>query len=100
MRNEVKLESVVTEIDNTVREAWGTFGYYEQTLMTSKSDSEIYGERLGSQIRGLYIQVAFALEALQLPSLLLEFKAGFEQYRKKPTAISITRIRGQTCLLT
>ncbi len=90
MRNEVKLESVMTKIDNTVREAWDTFGYYEQTLMSNNSGSEIYGERLASQIRGLYIQVAFALEALQLPSLLLEFKAGFERYRKKTTATSMT----------
>lgn len=86
----MELESIVTKIDETVREAWVTFGYYEQTLMSSKSDSEIYGERLASQILGLYIQVAFALEALQLSSLLLEFKTGFEQYRKKLAAISMT----------
>jgi hypothetical protein len=54
MRSEMDLESVVTQIDKAAREAWDTFGYYEQTLMDgSKSDYEIYGERLAWQIRGL-----------------------------------------------
>jgi hypothetical protein len=88
----MQIESIVAEIDTTLEEAWDVFSYYEQTLMSRPSEPEYYEERLSSLVRRLFVQVSFTLEALQLPSLLSEFKTGFEEYRKNPVAISITHL--------
>ena len=88
MRNKLQLDSTVTAVSKALRDAWETFSDYAQALMSSPSDPDRYEERLADQIRSLYVHVAFALEGLDLPSLLAEFKEGFEPFRKEPTVLS------------
>lgn len=88
----MQIESIVAEIDGTLDEAWSVFSYYEQTLMSRPSEPEYYEERLSFLVKRLFVQVSFALEALELPSLLTEFKSGFEEYRKNPVVISVNHL--------
>jgi hypothetical protein len=65
-----------------MREAWSTASEYEAHLCSSTGEPEVYEKRLLRQVHGLFVRVAFLLEALQLSSLLAEFKAGFERFRE------------------
>ena len=71
-------------------EAWSTFSDYETALTSSPSDHEMYQEKLISQIEALYTEIAFSLEAMNLPQLSSDFRAGFERYRENAAVLLTT----------
>ena len=88
MRDQLQLESTVNALSASTQSAWAVFNDYAQALMTSPSEPERYEELLSFRIRSLYVRVAFALEALELRSLLDELEKGFKPFRKNPTILA------------
>lgn len=82
MREQLQLHNAVADLRQAMRDAWATASEYEAALCSRPSEPEVYENRLLQQVQGLYIHVAFLVEALQLPALLAEFKAGFERFRR------------------
>ena len=92
MRSQIQIESIVAALNEALGNAWGTFSLYAAALMSQPSDPDVHKEKLADEIRAIYVGVAFAIEALDLPGLLAEFKDGLEAFRKDPTAISIDQL--------
>jgi len=75
------LHNAVADLRLAMRGAWSTASEYVGALFFHPSEPEVYENKLLQQVQGLYIHIAFLLETLQLPALLVEFKAGFEKFR-------------------
>ncbi len=82
MKEQLQLHNAVADLQRAMHDAWSTASDYEVELCSYPSQSELHGDRLLHQVRGLYVRVGFLLEALQLPELLAEFKRGFERFRR------------------
>lgn len=82
MRKQLQLHNAVAVLRQGMRAAWSTASDYEAALCSHPSDPEVYEQRLLQQMEGLYVHVAFLLEALQLPALLADFKRDFERFRR------------------
>jgi len=82
MREQLQLDGLAAELLDEMRGAWRTANDFEAALCTKPSQPEIYEMRLLLQIRRLYVGFAFTFEALQLPTLLAEFKAGFAKFKR------------------
>jgi hypothetical protein len=81
MMDQVQLHNSVAALRQAMRDAWSTASDYDTYLCSSTGEPQVYENRLLRQVHDLFVRVAFLLEALQLPSLLAEFKAGFERFR-------------------
>jgi hypothetical protein len=81
MKEQLQFEKLVADISNDIRDAWDTAVDYNAHLLTRPSNPELFAERLRQQIQSLYVQVAFTLEALQLPEALAAFRKGFSRFR-------------------
>lgn len=92
MNDVIGVGQAVADLTENVRSAWRTFADYEAHLMTSGGEPEVHEEILEHEIEALYVHLMFILEALELRSLLVEFKDGFQRYRKNLTAISVSRL--------
>lgn len=82
MREQLQLNNAVADLREAMRDAWSTASEYEAALCSRPSEPKLYENRLLQQVQRLYVQIAFLLEALQLPALLTEFKAGFRAFRR------------------
>jgi hypothetical protein len=94
MRDQVQLECLVRDLEDSFREAWDVFANFEWATM-SRQEDDYYEESLHEYIKSIYMQLRYAYEVLSLGGILGELKAGFEGHRENLSAIHATSI-GET----
>jgi hypothetical protein len=94
MRDQVQLECLVRDLEDSFREAWDVFANFEWTSMSQQGD-DYYEESLHDYIKSIYMRLRYAYEILSLGGMLGELKAEFEAHRENLSDIRITSV-GET----
>jgi len=91
MREQIQLECIVRDLEQSFKNAWSVFADYAYAQM-SKGDDSYYEEALQDHVRSIQVRLEFAYEALGLTSLLTAFHTGFEPHREHLTAVYISAL--------
>ena len=89
MREQVRLECIVRDLERSFEEAWDVFANYEWATTSRKGDP-FYEESLHDYIKSIYARLRFTYEALGLTDMLGELRAGFEAHRDNLGAIDFS----------